>query len=499
MKLSTVGILAASSLAVIALSVLIGLASAIAPTGVARLIPILAMTLTIIYAGYSRNERPIPTWLSKYWVQASIVILSCWPTYIFFSIGNLPTIDPRKLLALFTVGSLIYLLVSKSFFLSQATGANSKASRTTVFIITAYLTLRALSCIVSESPISSFTFILWEFISYYSIFFLALGVNDKNLTQSRIYTVLLWVGFAITIFSTLEKIAGSNPLTSLAPRNERFSEFALAMSIARMRDGFFRAQGTFEHPLLLAEFASITSCFGLAALAFSRTFKAKSVGSAILLLSITSIWASDSRAAYVATASGAGLIFLLVLFRPSSKEFSHRSIAGFKRRKAMFLVALATSVAIAVPLAYAFAQGNTRDQQTSSQARVAMLELGIPHILENPLLGQGPVIGREKAAIKTGAGVSTLDNYLLAIALESGLPCLFLFIAMLTYVGWQAILLLLAGPSKNAPFLAGTVGALVAFLVMRTILWMPYNLSLILLLLVGVLQARESADTSAES
>ena len=78
---------------------------------------------------------------------------------------------------------------------------------------------------------------------------------------------LMMVGIAVLV--VVERLKGINPLVVYAPKGGTggpIDAIAAMQSISRDRDGQFRAQGTFEHPITLAEYASIVSCFAAASI-----------------------------------------------------------------------------------------------------------------------------------------------------------------------------------------------------------------------------------------
>jgi O-antigen ligase len=243
------------------------------------------------------------------------------------------------------------------------------------------------------------------------------------------------------------------------------------MAIERARDGYFRAQGTFEHPLVLAEFSAMTACFGLASMLFPGGRLRRLIGFLTLALAILSAWLSGSRAAFVALGLGLTVVFLLWMYHSKGRV---RQSAGALRRL-FFLLSLCGVVGLAMPTLLWLSQGRTSTESTSTEARMYMLRIGVPSVMANPILGLGPGSAGAVAGIKGGAGVSTLDNHLLAIAIECGIPGLILFLACLIYPAWGAITRLAHGAASSSTFLAGGVGAIGAFVVTRSILSIPYN------------------------
>ncbi len=138
------------------------------------------------------------------------------------------------------------------------------------------------------------------------------------------------------------------------------------------------------------------------------------------------------------------------------------------------LIVAATAV---MPSLMLISEGKSLSENSSTQARLLMLDRGIPRIVENQFNGIGVGYAGSVAGIKRGSGVGSLDNHLLAIAIKSGIPSLFLFSALLIYPVWRALVRLTEGVGAEGALPAGGAGALVAFSIVRTVLTIPYNQS----------------------
>jgi hypothetical protein len=459
----------------------VGAASAMMPTMAVRAAPLFLLIVVALFALLSRNGKGILSSLGLIWLVGLISVFSLWPTYIFFSVGGLPAIDPRKIVALGSTGLLFYLLLNKSYALSSMLGKENVAVRKFSLIVLTYLGLRFLSSFSSESIFSSTIFFAWDFVNYYSVLLLALILLDKDAHKYFLRT-LLWVAFFVGAYALLEKAMGHNFLTSFAPRSERFSDFARAMMVERLRDGFFRAQSTFEHPLLLAEFAALSFCFSLSVLLLAQSARSRMWSGALCIVLLATVWATNSRAAYLAVAVSGVSIFLLRVLMPSKEERS----AETSLRKVKFFSIVFIGLLCAIPLILIVLEGGSRDERSSSMARIAMLELGVPSLIAHPILGIGPGMAGSVAGITTGAGVATLDNYLLAVAMDSGIPAFILFLLTILYPAWLCINYILNGNKEGASFMLGACGACLSYLVMRSILWMPFNLGVVNIVLALV-------------
>jgi O-antigen ligase len=132
---------------------------------------------------------------------------------------------------------------------------------------------------------------------------------------------------------------------------------------------------------------------------------------------------------------------------------------------------------LALPVFTLLIKGSSKLEETSSSVRIYMLKLGWESIQSHPFLGTGPGTSGSVAGILGGTGVGTLDNYFLAITIESGVPALILLLATLLFPVWIIFNQLMSDEAMiNRSFLSAVMGLLIVTVLMHTILWMPYNL-----------------------
>jgi len=186
---------------------------------------------------------------------------------------------------------------------------------------------------------------------------------------------------------------------------------------------------------------------------------------------VLAAYLTGSRSALVSFGAGLGAVLLMRMVAPRLGQ------KGSSIRKWVALLAIPISLTLAVPAVLVLSEGKSTGEAASTQGRVVMLMTGLEAIEKQPLLGWGPGSGTAIAAIKTGDGHATMDNYLLAVAIESGVLGFLLFLACLLFPAWSAFSRIAIEATDASRFLAGTVGAMIAILVMRSILWMPFNLT----------------------
>jgi len=461
-----------------------GAMTALAPWLIARLLPIGILVIVILTALMSANDKRLSEKTLNIWLAVLLSTMALWPTYLLIKFSGLPALDARRVVAGLTLGATLYFLLSRKYFVKALfTGGYFRVGS---FLVLSYATLRIASCFTSEHTFASLIIVFWEILYYYSMFFVGALLFGEAKYHQWLMKILMVLAVLIAGYAAVEWLFEKNILIQLAPSNKEFTEFKAALALSRLREGFFRAQGTFEHPLLLAEFSAMTLCFGLAAMLWSKKEdEFRVLGGITIVAAIGAALLSGSRSALITTTLGGLIVILLRIIAPK--------VALKKRqqtfRKIAFFFTLSAVIAVAIPAASVLVKGRTTNEAASTVGRIYMLELGIPSILSNPLLGKGPGSSGAIAGIRTGSGIGTLDNYLLAIAIESGVPALFLFLACLLYPVWVIFNKLMTGEQTLANFYAAVAAALVVTTIMRTVLWMPYNLLFSFLLAGMVLRS----------
>lgn len=457
----------------IGIAVFNGFVAAILPDIAVRLLVIGAIPLVLLIALMGRRDIAPSQGFLKAWLMLLVLLLACWPSYMFLKFGGMPSIDGRKLMMGFSIIAMVYLVTNCRQLLYFGYADEGIALRVGLFLLLAFVIWRLASCFVSGYPLVSLVQVIWDIVNYYFLFILGILIFRDKLLRQRFMMTFMLVAIMIFLYAVIEWKIGKNLLLEFAPRNADFAEFNAMLNLARVRDGVFRAQGTFEHPLVLAEFSAMVASFGLATVLWKGAGAERYVGFITLLLAPVAGWMSGSRIAFIAMGAGLFVVGLLWLVHARKQQSVEKRVA----RKLFFVTAVVTAVLVAVPTMMLVAKGKSHSENTSTQARVVMLERGIPSITTNPILGAGPGSAASIAGIMGGSGILTLDNHLLAIAIESGVMSLLLFLAVLIYPLWRAFTRLTGGVCVEGAFLAGGAGAMVAFVIARTVLAIPYNQS----------------------
>ena len=453
---------------------LVGASAALLPQFVARLIIIPIFLALIAFAFLSQSKQDLSDHTLKLWLAILLATMALWPTYFIIKVGGLPSIEARRIVAGLTMLATLYFVISRESIRMQVKGLFSGYLGIGTLFISGYALFRVISCFASISPVASLMLVFWEVLFYYSMFFVGAILFNQQSLQDWVIKIMLILALLISMYSGVEWVIKKNILMQIAPIADELAMFQKALALSRIRDGFFRAQGTFEHPLLLAEFAAMSVCFGLSTFLWkNKNTSFRLLGFATFVFALIAALLTGSRSPLISISVATSFIIVLWFF--ANDKAREKSKAGL--RKLLAFSTFSAVMLISIPAFTLLVKGSSKLEEASSSVRIYMLKLGWESIKSNPMLGTGPGTSGSVAGILSGSGVNTLDNYFLSIAIESGLPALALLLLALLFPVWVIFIKIMNDDNTiNRSFLSSIMGFLIVTVLMHTILWMPYNL-----------------------
>ncbi|MFG6487510.1 O-antigen ligase family protein [Roseateles sp. BYS78W] len=463
--LRTLGFVAAGAMLLI-----LGALTALAPELVVRLTPLILVGVVMLSAGFV-TKTTVDQRLLRLWLAAIVVTITLWPSYMAIRVGGLPSIDLRKIVFGLSVLMFFYQCMARPV-LSRGWQTLAPGAKWMCWAVALYGLLRFVSAFESQAPVLSFLAVAWEWVYYYIPFFFVLFLmRDEGSRQLFVRFVCL-LSLAVLAFAVYERISGTNPLLRFAPVSNDAGELATALTMSRLRDGVFRAQATFEHPLMLAEFAAVVAAFSFGLALNGRLALVRLAGFAVFLASCAAALLSGSRIAFVSLAVVVAAVTLATVVRARGTRKITTAIAT----RLFVMLSMAAFAAMAVPLLQNLLLGRTATEASSSSARVQMLKDGIPAMLDSPFFGKGFGRAALEAGVYGSGGILTLDNYLLNVGIDAGVPALLIFIAIFILPAWMAFKRITEEEGPEQPFLIAGMAALIGLLAVRLILSIPYNL-----------------------
>lgn len=453
---------------------LVGASAALLPQFVARLIIIPIFLALLAFAFLSQSKQDLTEHTLKLWVAILLATMALWPTYFIIKVGGLPSLEARRIVAGLTILATLYFVISRESIRAQMKGLFRGHLGIGTLLISGYALFRIISCFASISPISSLILVFWEVLYYYSMYFVGAILFHQQSLQDWVIKVMLVLALLISMYSGIEWVLKKNILMQIAPVADGLAMFQKALALSRVRDGFFRAQGTFEHPLLLAEFAAMSVCFGLSTFLWkNKNASFRLLGFLTFIAALVTALLTGSRSPLISISVASSFIFVLWFY--GNDKARDKSKAGL--RKLLALTTFSVVMLFSIPVFTILIKGGSKLEETSTSVRIFMLEQGWQSIKSNPLLGIGPGTSGSVAGILSGSGVSTLDNYFLAVAIESGLLALTLLLLTLLFPIWVIFNQLMSNDNTiNRSFLSSVMGFLIVTVLVHAVFWMPYNL-----------------------
>lgn len=366
----------------------------------------------------------------KQYAYLLIVITITFPVYIY--VYN-PLITPSRLLVIF----LPLLLIGKLNTISRMHTEN----KFLFFGFLIYFLFRFLSALASDDIFLSFGYVLFEFCQFYLCFILGgiLAIEGKAIKSRYVTSFILLV----IVYSLAEFLFQDNILRLLVTGD---SSSAISAATISFRDGVYRAQGTFEHPLSLSHFLIVSLVYIL--IIDSTSYVKKLSYISIVFLAV---FTTDSR---LGLGCLAGLTIFYYLRRPNSYTAGVRFL--------FILSICALSYVSITSISDGFKE--SEEQTKSTGTRIKQATVGISLLNENLLLGVGPYEVADKLqsyskSLSTNKYLwkSTVDSLVLIRFLESGVIAGFCFFIIIVNIGTRLVISSFTWESKfrYSEFLGG--------------------------------------------
>lgn len=462
----------------------VGLITAFSPVLSVALTASAILAVIVAFALFHNDTGPINVKNINILILMFVSVTVFWPTFLNLHIPLLPTLNLRRLFGMVMMALIIYLLMSRRS-VRQNLVPNNLTERVILIMAVLMILIRIYSAFTAPFFGSAIAFVFWEICLYFSIFLFAVLCIRVDESRNFFINALMASAIFCALIAIVEASTGKNFYVDFLSPLSSDRESLNAMMLSRYRDGVLRAQGPFEHPLLLAEFGSVVFVFALARLLWPT----KSQSRKLVLMGITSalicVVLSYSRSALICTAIGSAWVGALWFLRPKVPTDSSRAL--FR------LVILGMSILFLAFLSWGvvqdIAQGRSQAESESTASRSIMMNKGIDLMSEKPILGFGVGTAVALAGV-ISRGIPTLDNYFIMIGVESGLPYLSLFMLFFIIPAMKSAFQVLRGDAESA-FLSAASAALISLFIMRSVLGITYNIP-IAFFLVGALIAMQA-------
>lgn len=378
-------------------------------------------------ANYDMAEYHFPLFIRAI-AFLTVWLAVLWPRYLFFPIFGFGA-NPLTLIALLGTPVVVLFAIMQPI----ALGALLRLIRLNFLVVITFffvILVRLISCYTGQqSSVSTQSFIRDLPIFFLFIMFM-ITFTDSHV-RDRFPSLLLGLAvvqllLAILEFSMETSIAGLLGLNAIGVGDAN----ALAqVGTARVRDGAYRAQALFGHPIVLGQFSA--ALVPLAMTVFYRySIIAKMSGILLVSLTVAGAFVSGTRSALMLMAVGIVVFFVMAIRKTRNSAFSRAGRIYF-----VLIVGIVGTVLFSDSFSEVVA-GRTATEIGSTQTRQVQIEYSMQAIEAKPIIGYGLGNGIQYSGIINGFGQQTLDNFFISVALDTGLVGLgsFLLLSALAIV-----------------------------------------------------------------
>lgn len=443
-------------------AIVFGAVSAVFPVGFLARFAVVAVVLVVLFFGWAlQREGPWGALPSLRWLLLLVVALSVlWPRYLFVHKAGLPGINPLTILTMAALFACFFgIAYSRAFGRDLRTIFTSGGVAFSFFLL--WFFWRLFASMIGEEPIYSSIEVVKEFVYIGSFVFFGLVIAVWEPGPRYLFRVLIGCGLIVSVVGVYEGFVQMNPFIGFISSDGDMTAPRVLISIAaeKLRDGAFRAQSTFDHPIVFAQFvaALIPLALFVATRDSSRFWRL--VAFVALPCALLAIANSGSRSGYVSVAMAFGLV---------ASIWWLRAIIYGRFSKAVAIVALPAMIGAAI-IAWFFVSemvaGRNQHEISSTSVRLLMLRDGIAALWESPLWGFGHGLSVTKAGVTNPMGLATIDNYLLSIAVDYGYVGFSLFVLGVVFFSARALSFAVRAKGVSGEYVGACLAAVVALVV----------------------------------
>lgn len=468
---------------IVFLALLIGLICAVYPASVVSKLAFLgvgAVAVIFAFAAAGRSDTAEAGRGGRVVINLWIFLMGACPAYVPFKFGPLPGLNPLRLTYAAILAFWVYGLVT-SPRLRAALMQGVAQSKVVFCSLTAFIAWQLFCATIGDQPFFSiYDFIKVVLPAY--LFYLVAMTFYRNWADVQRTAMALALGALVACIAGLvEWRTQTNVFTTFLPTDPEQLAGLGWILVDKARGGDYRVSGTFAHPLLLAEFLCMVLPLVLMLAAKALNLKIRVLALCFLPLLLVTIYLSYTRSSLIAAVTSLLVVALLFGFR-SARQPKRPALAMLGWMTV--ICAVATAAALSGSIGF-LARGRTAAEAGSSDARVYMLKRGQMLLAEHPVQGYGAGLSAVKIGRVPGQRMLTIDSYFLTVALESGFVGLTLFLLGMAAAVLRTMSAGVRMTGVDSWVLVTLASAIVASLIVKTVLSLDQNVDL-LYLFVGI-------------
>lgn len=436
-----------------------------------------ALPLSLLYFNQTWDFKA-PYRLLHLLFVAMVASFILWPRFLAFNFGG-PDITPSRIVNALLLCVWALVLLSPSY--RKEVYGLVRGMGIWTWLLASYVLFRIASSFASEAPLLSLYQTANEILTAVLILPIALSLYRDRSRLDTLIAGLFLAGVCVAVLAIIEKLAGHNLFANLhIPGMHMDGEWVQQSLRDKMRAGQYRAQATFMHPLLLAEFMTFEIPLALYYIAHPR-WHWRLLGGIAFFLFVAGAVATGSRAALVAIPPM--ILMSIVLLSLRRSPGSRGGALWIMTLLTLCLCVAAGIVVLAMGLVdLSVITGRNAHEISSTYSRLMMFNRGLPLIAEQPFVGYGPGLSGAMVGLANAHGEVTIDNYYLSLALDSGLPALLAFMALSFGLAAKGYLTALRNVSREGLLCGLLAISLVGMLIVKSILTIPHNAPLLYLI-----------------
>lgn len=478
------------------LCVVIGGLAALLPIGFYLRLSLPFIGMGVLFIAWSlRSERNagIPG-LIHAGLLTLVALSVLWPRYLFIHKGGLPGVNPFTLLTMGMLALvLVHLLAVPAYY--RRVAEVFRAGGAIGVLVLAWFGWRIFSTAFGQYSLAQEFELLKEFVYIGSFFLFAAALGSHPNGPRDVVRVLVMCGLLVGGIGLVEGFVYKNPfvgLISMAGTDNDTARTLASIATDKIREGAFRAQATFDHPIVFAQFVAALVPLALYCIRNDASKFWRLLSLLAVPIALAAIAKSGSRAGVVSVAvacAAVGFVWWLraMLYGRISKALAIIALPAF-------LMMLAVGAAVIAELA----GGRGQHEISSTNTRMLMLRVGVDALLDSPLLGFGHGMAITKAGVQGAGGIWTLDNYFLTMALDYGYVGMVLFVLALGWFCWRALMFAVRGNNKDGALAGASMASVVALMASFSTLSIYQNMTMLWLLLgIGFALWRETISSAS--
>lgn len=406
-------------------SAIAGLLVAWVPPGLLVRISVLPAGLGLLALSWMlrRKDARLPSRGVFILLMTTVCLSVLWPRYVFFSSGG-PHVNPQTLSVFASLAAVVFWAIYSPGFSNKLCRVIFSSSGIGPLVVI-WFGWRLLASALGEFALVSMFDYARDLVYVSSFFLIGCAIATYEDGPKWMLRVLVASGLVVASLGLIEAFMQKNYFVQFASAgdNRAVADALKTIMFDKIRDGNYRAQSTFDHPIVFAQFIAAVIPLAAYAVFFERHWIWRLIGFLVVPIGVLAIVKSGSRAGLVSLAVAMAFVGVFVWLRSITSK-------GYGRVFALAaLPVLLFGLAVGYFVAQELVLGRSSSEVGSSFVRLKMFWDSVTALYESPLWGFGHGMALFKAGVISGhTGVATLDSLFLTIALDSGYVGFVLFV-----------------------------------------------------------------------